>query len=103
MKLKLTDKDLRVLSLFISIPQIPEILADISPSRRTIYRRLEKYGWVKPERIRKSFEKENIMDFPDDMSDFECKLTYRKAMADLLEETISDIKARLDRQEKFFQ
>ena len=101
---QLSDKDLIVLSLYIPISQIPHEFEGISPARRTIYRRLHKYGVTKPEERRMRFIKQELLKphFAE-LSDDECKSTLNRIMSDLFEEEATAIKERIKRSQEFYK
>ena len=95
-KFEVSTKQIAELCLYLSVPEIQQIIPEYLPSQRTIYRRLERFGILKPDSDRKNFEKELIRAAPSHLTDEEAK----NAVEQEIEERIVNLIEQIEREAK---
>ena len=90
-KFEATTKQIAELCLYLSVPEIQQVIAEYLPSQRTIYRRLERFGISRPDTARKNFEKELIKAAPSNLTDEEVKEDVEQEIEERLVNLIEQI------------
>jgi len=90
-KFEATTKQIAELCLYLSVPEIQQVIPEYLPSQRTIYRRLERFGISRPDTARKNFEKELIKAAPSNLTDEEVKEDVEQEIEERLVNLIEQI------------
>ena len=101
LKFELTTKQIAELCLYLSVPEMEQVIPEYLPSQRTIYRRLERFGILKPDAARKEFEKDLIRAAPFNLTDKEAgeavEREIERRLVNLIEQIERDAKAHEER------
>ena len=101
LKFELTTKQIAELCLYLSVPEMKQVIPEYLPSQRTIYRRLERFGILKPDVAKKKFEKDLIKAAPFNLTDKEAREAVEREierrLVNLIEQIKRDAKAHEER------
>ena len=101
LKFELTTKQIAELCLYLSVPEMKQAIPEYLPSQRTIYRRLERFGILKPDAAKKKFEKDLIQAAPFNLTDKEAReaveIEIERRLVNLIEQIKRDAKAHEER------
>jgi len=100
-KFEVSTKQIAELCLYLSIPEIQQIIPEYLPSQRTIYRRLEQFGIKRPDTDRRKFKIELIKAAPSHLTDEEAKEAVeqeiKERLVNLIEQIEREAKAHKER------
>ena len=86
MTYRLSDKQLSELVLLISVPKIVELFPEYAPTERTIYRRLERHGIIRPLKAQQEYRKNLLLSAPPNLTDRDAEILIDAKIQAMLEE-----------------
>nr|BDD47648.1 hypothetical protein 6 [Paracoccaceae bacterium] len=93
MTYRLSDRQLSELVLLVSVSNIVDLFPNYSPAKRTIYRRLERWGISKPEQARKEFRRQLLLAAPPHLTDDDAEVLIEAKIQAMLEDLRTSIES----------